>query len=196
MDLSRYSSFLSSYRRCVELASSSSSRLDSYQRQRASLSSELTLCQSCKDYLRQAKELLTCSSLRQCEDLATVGVRSIFGLDAKVVYDSDGGCFVLDYGNGCVSDLTTAQSGGVITVVSFVFTLYLILKLGSRRVMFLDEQWTQVSASHYGRFLSFVRKVCSDFDFDILLISHDARLTDDMCDRCYEISDGVAHRVK
>jgi hypothetical protein len=29
-----------------------------------------------------------------------------------------------------------------------------------------------------------------------LLISHDARLTDDMCDCCYEISDGVAHRVK
>jgi len=142
-----------------------------------------------------AKELLTKNSLKQCEELATLAVRTIFDLDASVVYDMDGGQFLLDYGDGRRSDLTNSQSGGVVTVVSFVFAVYLIMKTGSRRLMLWDESWMAVSKQHYARFIGFVNKVCADFDFDILLVSHDDRLTDDMVSRSYTMIDGGALRA-
>lgn len=157
---------------------------------------EGVLLESCVDAMGSAKELLTKNSLRQCEELATLAVRGIFDLDVSVVYDMDGSQFLLDYGDGRKSDLTTSQSGGIVTVVSFVFAVYLIMKTGSRRLMLWDESWMAVSRQHYGRFISFVNKVCLDFGFDILLISHDDRLTDDMVSSSYVMQDGVAVRVK
>lgn len=196
MNLDLYTRFTESYTSLCRRLEDADERVLSYERQLDEVLSESSLLERCRDAMGSAKELLTKSSLTQCERLATLAVRSIFGLDAKVVYDSAASKFLLDYGDGKKSDLTTAQSGGLMVVVSFVFTLYLIMKHKSRRVLFMDEAWVQVSAAHYPRFIDFVRTICRDFGFEILLVSHDARLTLDMCDRCYEIRDGEAHRLK
>lgn len=154
------------------------------------------LLSSCVSRMGEAKELLTKSSLKQCESLASLAIQSIFGLSAHVVYSMDDSRFYMVYADGHRSDLTSSQSGGIVTVVSFVFAVYLILKLGCRRLMLWDEAWMAVSSEHYGRFIDFVRQVCSDFGFDVLLVSHDARLTDGMVDRAYVMVEGETKRQK
>lgn len=188
-------SFLDSFSSCESALSSARNRLRSYEDRLDSLSAECCLLERSVEAMGSAKELLTKNSLKQCEELATLAVRTIFDLDASVVYDMDGGQFLLDYGDGRRSDLTNSQSGGIVTVVSFVFAVYLIMKTGSRRLMLWDESWMAVSKQHYARFIGFVNKVCADFDFDILLVSHDDRLTDDMVSRSYTMIDGGALRA-
>lgn len=196
MDTGRYDRFLESYARCsakVSVIDSTIARNASYL---AAYNKELGIIDVAMQAMGAAKELLLHSSLSECERLATHAVRTIFGWSVDVRYDIDEGRFILDYGNGCVSDMSGSQSGGVLTVVSFVFVVYMIIKGGYRRVLFYDESWTQVPADCYGRFIGFVRQVCRDLHFDILLVSHDARLSDDMVDRSYNISAGVSTRVK
>lgn len=188
-------SFLDSFSSCESALSSARNRLRSYEDRLDSLSAECCLLERSVEAMGSAKELLTKNSLKQCEELATLAVRTIFDLDVSVVYDMDGGQFLLDYGDGRRSDLTNSQSGGIVTVVSFVFAVYLIMKTGSRRLMLWDESWMAVSKQHYARFIGFVNKVCTDFDFDILLVSHDDRLTDDMVSRSYTMIDGGALRA-
>lgn len=191
---------VSSFLRSVELAEvqcvSSQQRLKSLSQDLAVVQEEGVLLSACLSHMGAVKELLTKNSLRQCEELATLGVQTIFGLTARVVYDMDRGQFCLEYDNGRRSDLTSSQSGGVVTVISFVFAVYLILKLGCRRLMLWDEAWMAVSSAHYPRFIEFVNQICSDFGFDILLVSHDARLTDDMVNRAYIMEGGHARRQK
>lgn len=191
---------VSSFLRSVELAEvqcvSSQQRLKFLSQDLAVVQEEGVLLSACLSRMGAVKELLTKNSLRQCEELATLGVQTIFGLTARVIYDMDGGQFCLEYDNGRRSDLTSSQSGGVVTVISFVFAVYLILKLGCRRLMLWDEAWMAVSSDHYPRFIEFVNQICSDFGFDILLVSHDARLTDDMVNRAYIMEGGHARRQK
>lgn len=159
-------------------------------------SAEFELFQRSQSAMKSARQLLTRSALSRCESLATHAVQEVFGISARVIYDMEAEEFVLDYGEGRKSNLTTSQSGGVQAVVSFVFMVFLILRRGCRRVLFMDESWTQVSDGAFERFLQFVKRICGDFGFEILLISHDVRISDSVCDRVYEICDGHAVRTK
>lgn len=178
-------------------------RVDGLRRQRdllegdlAAVQSEGVLLSTCMSKMGAAKDVLTKSSLAACESLATSAVRTIFDLDVSVTYDMEAGRFYLVYPGGRRSDLTASQSGGVVTVVSFVFAVYLILKLGCRRFMLWDEAWMAVSSDHYDKFINFVNRICADFGFDILLISHDVRLSDDLVSRSYMMRGGVTKREK
>ncbi len=188
------SSFADSFVSCMTTREVVRSRVQEHELRLDAIQQEGVLLERCVEAMGSAKELLTKNSLRQCEELATLAVRSIFELDASVVYDMDGGQFLLDYGDGRRSDLTTSQSGGIVTVVSFVFAVYLIMRTNARRLMLWDESWMAVSKQHYSRFIDFVNQVCRDFGFDILLVSHDDRLTDDMVSRSYRMENGCAMR--
>lgn len=162
----------------------------------ASLAREETLCQDGRAAVDAARLLLGGDSLRRCESLATEAVRSIFGVDAVVRYSTESDSFLLDYGGGRQCDLSVSQSGGVVVALSFVFVIFQILRGGYRRVLFLDELFTQVSAEYYDGFIAFVRRVCDEFAFDILLVSHDVRLRDEFCDHIVQLQDGMSVQVK
>lgn len=100
MNLDLYTRFTESYTSLCRRLEDADERVLSYERQLDEVLSESSLLERCRDAMGSAKELLTKSSLTQCERLATLAVRSIFGLDAKVVYDSDASKFLLDYGDG------------------------------------------------------------------------------------------------
>lgn len=146
--------------------------------------------------LSDAKGLLAESSLRECIDLGNSAIRSIFGFDdVTVEWDDEGGRFVLNRGD-FRSDLSTDEGGGIVTVISFVFTVYLMCKLGRRRFMAYDEAFTQVSTAYFPAFIGFVRKICNDLQIDLLLISHDARIELGDVDTAYRIEGGVAIKLK
>ena len=170
--------------------------LDEYGERMNELREEQSKFERVKDVMAAVRQTLTKSSLEYCEHLATLALRDVFQLAAKVHYSPDDGKFLIQYENGQSSDLLSAESGGIKTVVSFVLTVYLTIKTGSRRLMFFDEQWTQVSDEHMPRFLEFVRGVCRDLDFDILLITHDSRITPDDVDTAFFMSGGKCQRLK
>lgn len=145
--------------------------------------------------LKQVRPLLSGSSIKECEDLANSAIKSIFGFDYTVEYDLESNRFVLNKGEYS-TDLSEAEGGGIITVISFVFLVYLIVKLNLRRIIFLDEAFTQVSDSYFGAFIGFVNSLCDDLGFDLLLVSHDQRITADDVRHVYQIADGKSRKIK
>lgn len=169
--------------------------LDNAERSLAEINSERELIERSLLALKQVRPLLSGSSIRECEDLANSAIKSIFGFDYKVEYDLEGNRFVLNKGEYS-TDLSEAEGGGIITVISFVFLVYLIVKLNKRRVIFLDEAFTQVSDAYFGAFIGFVNSLCDDLGFDLLLVSHDQRITADDVRHVYQIADGKSKRLK
>jgi hypothetical protein len=169
--------------------------LDNAERSLAEINSERELIERSLLALKQVRPLLSGSSIRECEDLANSAIKSIFGFDYKVEYDLEGNRFVLNKGEYS-TDLSEAEGGGIITVISFVFLVYLIVKLNRRRVIFLDEAFTQVSDAYFGAFIGFVNSLCDDLGFDLLLVSHDQRITADDVRHVYQIADGKSKRLK
>lgn len=145
--------------------------------------------------LKQVRPLLSGSSIRDCEELANSAIKSIFGFDYKVEYDLESNRFVLNKGDYS-TDLSEAEGGGIITVISFVFLVYLIVKLNKRRLIFFDEAFTQISDAYFGKFIEFVNELCTDLGFDLLLVSHDQRITADDVQHVYQIAGGKSKQIK
>lgn len=179
---------------CREFDTKSSS-LGAYEAQLESVKGEQALAERARNAMGDVRQVLTKSSLEFCEQLANLAIESIFGLPYKVRYSIEESKFVLDRGEFCV-DLSKAEGGGLQTVVSFVFSLYLVIKQGCRRLMFFDEAFTQISDEYLPAFLSFVNNVCKDLGFDILLVTHDERISLDSVSRAYFVDGGVCTRIK
>lgn len=145
--------------------------------------------------LKQVRPLLSGSSIKDCENLANSAIRSIFGFDYDVEYDLESNRFVLNKGEYS-TDLSEAEGGGIITIISFVFLVYLIVKLGKRRLIYFDEAFTQISDAYFDKFIDFVNQLCADLGFDILLVSHDTRITIDNVAHAYLIKDGKSNKIK
>lgn len=145
--------------------------------------------------VQQAKPLLSASSIKQCENLANSAIQSVFELPYTVEYNPESCRFLLNKGD-YYTDLAEAEGGGIVTAISFVFDIYLLVKLGKRRFMTFDEHFTQISSKYFSNFIEFVKQLCNDLGVDILLISHDARIQSDMCDRVYVIENGISKRLK
>ena len=161
----------------------------------AKISNEKELIERANLALKQVRPLLSGSSIKDCEQLANSAISSIFGFDYTVEYDLESNRFVLNKGEYS-TDLSEAEGGGIITVISFVFLIYLIVKLNKRRLIILDEAFTQISDAYFDKFIEFVNQLCTDLGFDILLVSHDQRITVDSVQHAYLISNGESKKIK
>ena len=161
----------------------------------AKITSEKELIERAMLALKQVRPLLSGSSIKDCEELANSAIKSIFGFDYTLEYDIESNRFVLNKGEYS-TDLSEAEGGGIITVISFVFLIYLIVKLGKRRLIYFDEAFTQISDAYFTQFIEFVNQLCADLGFDILLVSHDQRITIDNVQHAYLISNGESKKIK
>ena len=161
----------------------------------AKITNEKQLIERASLALKQVRPLLSGSSIKDCEQLANSAISSIFGFDYTVEYDLESNRFVLNKGDYS-TDLSEAEGGGIITVISFVFLIYLIVKLGKRRLIYFDEAFTQISDAYFDKFIEFVNQLCTDLGFDILLVSHDQRITVDNVAHAYLISNGKSSKIK
>lgn len=145
--------------------------------------------------LKQVKPLLSASSIKQCESLANSAISSVFGFPYTVEYNIESQRFILNKGEYS-TDLADAEGGGLVTVISFVFTVYLLVKLDKRRFLAFDEAFTQVSDKYFPAFIQFINQLCRDLQVDILLISHDQRISIEDVDLAYLIENGQSKRLK
>lgn len=184
------------YETLIKNHESDVARLNELGEQITKIRDEQALVETSKTVMEEAKKILTKTSLEYCERLATVAVKTIFNLPAEVKYSSTDGKFYLMFDDGMISDIAGDEGGGIKTVISFVFSLYLVIKSNSRRVMFFDEAWTQVSAEYFPVFIAFVKQICVELGFEILLVTHDERITLSDVDTAYFMERGICKRIK
>lgn len=168
---------------------------DVAKRKMEELLSEQDLIERTRVALDQARPLLSANSIKQLETLANTAVSSIFGLNSTITYDIESRRFVLSDGTN-VCDLADSNGGGLVTVISFVFDLFLLVKQGCRRLLVYDEAFYAVSDVYYDEFIRFVNRACKDLGVDLLLVSHDVRLDPSMVDTVYRIENGKSIKVK
>lgn len=145
--------------------------------------------------LKDVRPLLAVSAIKQAEDLANSALKAIFDFPAQLQYDEEDGRFYILHPEG-EADLQEGSGGGLQAVVSFVFQTFLLMKEGARHFMAFDEAFTQLSDEALVRFIEFVNTLCEQLDFDIILISHDSRITPEMCRHLYRIEEGHAVKEK
>lgn len=172
-----------------------SSQLTQALKQIDEINEEKRLLENSLQALKDAKPILSANSIEQCEKLANSALATIFETDATLKYSSDEGRFIIDEGDYS-TDLKEGNGGGYLAVISLVFNLFLLMKLKKRRFLCFDEQFTQISDEYFENFMSFLKVLSKDLDVDILLVTHDKRIEDDMIDHLYVMEEGIARKIK
>lgn len=172
-----------------------SSQLTQALKQIDEINEEKRLLENSLQALKDAKPILSANSIEQCEKLANSALATIFETDATLKYSSEEGRFIIDEGD-YFTDLKEGNGGGYLAVISLVFNLFLLMKLKKRRFLCFDEQFTQISDEYFENFMSFLKVLSKDLDVDILLVTHDKRIEDDMIDHLYVMEEGIARKIK
>lgn len=145
--------------------------------------------------LKDVKPIIANNAIQQCERLANTALRTIFNLDKVIVYSANDAKFLLKDPEGNYEALKE-QGGGIITVISLIFNLFLLKKLNSRQFLMFDEAFYAISDAYMPAFMEFLHQLCKDLELDLLLISHDVRISPDMVDHIYVINNGISSKVK
>ena len=152
----------------------------------ASYAKELTLLKTTKTLNDEASQcmkavlpIITSTSTGNFIEICSKVLSSVFDKPVEVRFDSNDLTSVSSEG---VSSLKTGNGGGYKMVVSFISSVFMILKTNSRRFIVYDEAFTQLDDVALERFLSVVRGFCKELGFDILLVTHDPRVSPDWCD--------------
>lgn len=172
-----------------------SSQLTQALKQIDEINEEKRLLENSLQALKDAKPILSANSIEQCEKLANSALATIFETDATLKYSSEEGRFIIDEGDYS-TDLKEGNGGGYLAVISLVFNLFLLMKLKKRRFLCFDEQFTQISDEYFENFMSFLKVLSKDLDVDIILVTHDKRIEDDMIDHLYVMEEGIARKIK
>lgn len=102
--------------------------------------------------------------------------------------------FLIEVKDGQVikSPLRDGVGGGIQSVVGFVLQIFYIEHLGASKVLFLDESLSQVSVQYIEGVAQFIKVLCEQKDFRVVLISHDQRLIP-YADKTIRVEKGVVH---
>lgn len=145
--------------------------------------------------LQDVRPILAAVSSEQAISLANQALRYIFLTEDTLFFSEEDSRFFISTPEGD-TDLLAGNGGGYQAVISFIFTLFLLTTSESRRLLFYDEQFTQLSDECLERFIDFLRNLCKDLSLDVCLITHDSRIVPEAVDHIYFIEDGHAKKVK
>lgn len=145
--------------------------------------------------LQDVRPILAAVSSEQSIALANQALEHVFLTDDKLFFSEEESRFYISTPEGD-TDLVAANGGGYLAVISFIFTLFLLIKQKSRRWLLYDEQFTMLSDDALERFIPFLRDLCKDLQLEMILITHDARIQLSDVDSCYFLSDGTVKKIK
>lgn len=145
--------------------------------------------------LQDVRPILAAVSSEQSIALANHALRCIFLTDDTLVFNEEESRFYIKTPNG-LTDLVSGNGGGYQAVISFIFTLFILVSSNSRRVLFYDEQFTQLSDECLARFIPFLKNLCKDMNLDICMITHDSRIEHNSVDHIYFLEEGQIKSIK
>lgn len=156
---------------------------------------EQDLCVGGLQALKDIRPLMAASSVEKAENLANMALEAIFQTNDKVKFVDEDQRFIVETGEGD-TDLLLGNGGGYQAVISFIFQMFLLMKSKARLFLAMDEAFTQLSDDALQRFIEFLRNICKSMEIDLLLITHDARISNEDVDHVYFIEDNHATKIK
>jgi len=116
------------------------------------------------------------------EKLVNSGLAMIFEDGLKLVIDSSikysKTTFSLRIDNNGVIGMEETHGGGVLSVVAFILRVVITLLTDKRKLLVFDESLSMVSIGYQERLSQFIRKLCDDLGFTVVLISHQPALSE------------------
>lgn len=115
------------------------------------------------------------------ETLVTNGLRVVFNEDLRFIVQQKAVGkrteikFKIEsfYDNVSVeTDILSARGGGVAAVTGFLLRVIMILLTNSRRIIFLDETFSQVSTHYQENVAQLLEDLATDYGFQFILVTH------------------------
>jgi hypothetical protein len=149
----------------------------------ASLEAQVAACEEAAVILSSYADSRQADLLKKVEVIVTVGLRSIFGdpgMEFGVVGTTRGKLAAMDFVvRTTVGDVTTetpvmdARGGGVAATAGFLLRVVLLmLRPKTRRILFLDETFAQLSAEYEPAMSEFLRELTDKTSTQIVLVTH------------------------
>ena len=116
------------------------------------------------------------------ETMVNAGLSAIFEDSLKLVIESSvkysKTTFSLKISNDGVIGMQETHGGGVLSVVSFILRVVVTLLTTKRKFLVFDESLSMVSLGYQDMLSHFIRQLCDDLDFTVVLISHQPALSE------------------
>jgi len=93
-------------------------------------------------------------------------------------------------GKQYVENLST-QGGSATIVLGLIVSIYFLLTTGGERIIFIDEQLSQLHSGTLDRFMEVLRRFVSDLGFVFVIVSHDSERMESSVDKVYGVANGV-----
>lgn len=147
----------------------------------ANLESDRDTLKLCKPVIDDIISKFSDSLLRKLEELLTIGLKKIFydrdySIQIKVVDKRNSKCveMLLNDNGNLIPIKNSSVAGGVLVVIAAIIQIFYIVNLPNvRNYLFLDEQFSQISAQYIDTFMEFVKTMCNETGMSIVLITHD-----------------------
>lgn len=136
-------------------------------------------------------------ALDHLEKLLTFGLRKIFtdheySLSIITADKRGNKCaeLILEEGGYQYPLKDSSVAGGILVTVGFLIQCFYVSNLPVRKIVFLDEAFTQISTAYLENFMAFVSELTKQIDLIVVLITHDKRFIP-YGNRVYNVKDGV-----
>lgn len=144
----------------------------------AALHTEVELLEKVNETLLHLIAVTSASYSSKIENLVTGGLQAVFS-DLDLVFiieitkrrNTSAVEFKL-HNSGIEFPLMRGTGGGVLAVIGVLLRVITIILLDMKRVLFLDETLVHVSEKYIENVSALLKKLCSDLDFSILLVTH------------------------
>lgn len=193
----RTSELFVAYKAAVAQAKQNEETLAGHKAQLAYLKERGRVFDSAKPVIDDIVQKFSRRALDHLEKLLTFGLRKIF-TDHEysltiVTTDKRGNkCaeLVLEEGGYQYPLKDSSVAGGILVTVGFLIQCFYVSNLPVRKIVFLDEAFTQISTAYLENFMAFVSELTKQIGLIVVLITHDKRFIP-YGNRVYNVVNGV-----
>jgi len=148
----------------------------------ASIGKDIVTLEQANIFFSNQVEMKVSKIKGRIEQLVNSGLSAIFEDSLKLVIESsvkyNKTTFSLKIENDNVLGMEETHGGGVLSVVAFILRVVITLLTDKRKFLVFDESLSMVSIGYQNRLSQFIRQLCDDLGFTVLLISHQPALSE------------------
>lgn len=158
------------------------------------------LLSKAQSVIQNLAEQLADNHIQRVQELVSYALQTVFydrSYSFKIEVSDRGSAkqadlFLVEDINGDTlqSPLRDSVGGGVLAIIGFTLQVFYIQYLGATRTLFLDESFSQLSSRYIEGLITFIKVLCEENHFKVILISHDPRIID-FADKTLHVSMGV-----
>lgn len=180
-------------------------KLKSKEKKIEKLNFNIEIQEKATELLKELIDEMSKEHIERVEDMLTYGLQTIFydrNYAIKIKIEDKRNYKVADFylleeREGYVRETEFEDSigGGVRVVVGFILQVFYIQYFNLKRIIFLDEAFSELSESYIDGLIEFINQLSEKKGFRFVLISHDSRINP-YADKLYRVENGVVELMK